>query len=297
MTNPKAADRSKYVKILHHDGPNCVRPKDMPMQILNRLMLFGRQQAARFGCDPAVGAGGANEGPRCGPSGGQTKAAVSNPTQAQIQAIRDLQNNPRYGPNLGGRVNPRKQRTVMPEYLHPDALHTLGFVRSRGRSRVIMKKLLDAGVVGEGGGLLRRDANLGQLVAKVQQAGPRWRKTLTPNEVWGVKVYLEGVYQNLDCLGQDISKLPQQNRYQWFCYAGFDDFGGDSQWRAQQLIAAGVLAPDCTPRDGGAAFDTWMTYEMIWVAATAATDEDIESVRLVYESLRDTLFPLPRYKT
>lgn len=178
-----------------------------------------------------------------------------------------------------------------PEYLIKDALYTLGFVNSRKRSKDILEGLATVNLTTQDGALKYRLQDGNQAVTFLQEMVLGGKKGLTAAEAQGLRIYLNGVEENLQRLGQDISKVPVRQRLHFLFYANCAPDSVSSHNMMVDLLNLGVLDRNYLPLNNGPNWDRFVQYKMARVAPQHG-----DAMHAHLERIRDTLFALPTYE-
>jgi len=268
--------------------------------LLNRAALRGapaRSQnrastpgPARSAADPAASSGQDARGPAQDGYEPHPKAPLAHTVAPHLEAIRAIQNQPLVPKVLGLSVTWKNQEHFGPELLRPHALHTLGFADSAKRSEHIVRGLKLLSLFDDKGALQFRVRGLDREMEYLRSISVGGKVGLTAKEEAGVRIYLLGLEENLQILGQDITKLPAKQRRDWLFYAGFQESLEGSRYLANKLKKAGVLDKNYLPKNGGKKFDKLLAREL-----KKYPDYFRHEMQNIFSNLRDHLFPLPLY--
>jgi hypothetical protein len=222
--------------------------------------------------------------------GPHDKTPRSDGAGPHLEAVRAIQNAPVPAKALGMEVNWKNQVHYGPELLRPQALHTLNFADSPKRSEQIVRGIKRLGIFDDKGALQYRLRGLDREMELLNSMKMGKTVGLTPKEEQGVRIYLMGLEENLQILGQDISKLPVKQRRDWLFYAGHEPSLSNSRVATEILKKAGILDRNYLPKNGGEKFDAFVEKRL-----SRTPDVYRPYVEHWFSEVRESLFPLPLY--
>jgi hypothetical protein len=206
-----------------------------------------------------------------------------------LETIRAIQNQPLVPKGLGAWA-PWHQACTRPETLRPQALYTLGFTNSAARSEQIVQGLKKLTLFDDKGALQYRVRGLDRQMIHLQSLLLGGQTGLTFKEEVGVRIYLLGLEENLQLLGQDMAKLPVKQRRDWLFYIDHQDSLQNSRIVSDRLKSAGVLGKNYLPKNGGKKFDKLLAKQL-----EGHSDRTRREIQNWFSAVRESLFPLPPY--
>lgn len=222
----------------------------------------------------------------------------ANPHLSVIQA---LQNEPAAKKTFfsGLRLLGQKPVASGPDSLRPYALYELGFTQDPKRAAKIAKGLTKVGVFDKTGALMRRDAPPDKVIDRLRDSRFSGVKKLTAQEAQGVKIYLEGHFENLHLLGQDVHQVPAHLRSDWLFFANITVDKENSRFLMSTMRKHQVLDRNFLPIHGGARYDLFAKEATEYYQRTHPrwAHENKDSLIDMLHTVRGILFPLPAYES